>query len=82
MKYLLPFFFLLGPLIGADAQEKPFLLYVGNERSGDVTVIDGTNDMVLGTFPVGKRPRGIQTAPDGRRIFVALSGSPPNGPGG
>ena len=32
--------------------------------------------MVIGTFPVGKRPRGIHATPDGGRVFVTLSGSP------
>jgi YVTN family beta-propeller protein len=64
---------------GALAQS--YDVYVSNERSGDVTVIDGATDTVVATFPVGKRPRGIQAAPDGKRIFVALSGSPRMAPG-
>jgi YVTN family beta-propeller protein len=58
-----------------------FKVCVSNERSGDVTVIDGATDAVVGTFPVGKRPRGIQTAPQGSRVFIALSGSPRMAPG-
>ena len=56
-------------------------MFVSNERSGDVTVIDGATDSVVGSFPVGKRPRGIHATPDGRRLFVALSGSPRMAPG-
>ena len=37
--------------------------------------------MLSRTFPVGKRPRGILTARDGKRIFVTLSGSPRMAPG-
>src|SRR5262245_19026198 len=59
----------------APAQSPSYLVFVSNERSGDVTVIAGATDGVVGTFPVGKRPRGIHAAPDGRRVFVALSGS-------
>src|SRR5205085_11593467 len=35
----------------------------------------------LATLPVGKRPRGIHCSPDGRRVYVALSGSPRMAPG-
>src|SRR5438477_1402118 len=63
------------------AESPSYLLFVSNERSGDVTVIDGATDSVVGIFPVGKRPRGIHAAPDGRRVFVTLSGSPRMAPG-
>src|SRR4051812_34992492 len=65
----------------ATANAQPFLVYVTNERSGDLTIIDGESDAVLGTFPIGKRPRGIQTSRDGKRVFIALSGSPRMAPG-
>ena len=69
-------------LAGIDHAEPPsYLVFVSNERSGDVTVIDGATDSVVGTFPVGKRPRGIHATPDGRRVFVTLSGSPRMAPG-
>jgi YVTN family beta-propeller protein len=55
-------------------------LYVSNETSGDVTVIDVGTSNVIDTIAVGKRPRGIQRAPDGSTVYVALSGSVPNGP--
>src|SRR5947207_232633 len=63
------------------AEAQNYFVFVSNERSGDVTVIDGTTDSVIGTFAVGKRPRGIHAAPDGRRVFVTLSGSPRMAPG-
>ena len=64
-------------LVAATHAEPPgYLVFVSNERSGDVTVIDGATDSVVGTFPVGKRPRGIHATPDGRRIFVTFIGSP------
>jgi len=69
-------------LAAATCAETPsYLVFVSNERSGDVTVIDGATDSVVGTFPVGKRPRGIHSTPDGRRVFVTLSGSPRMAPG-
>ena len=58
-----------------------YRVYVTNEGSGDVTVIDGPGQAVIGTYPLGKRPRGIVPSPDGRLLYVALSGSPLAGPG-
>jgi YVTN family beta-propeller protein len=52
------------------------LAYVTNEESQDLTVINTTNDSVVATIPVGTRPRGVKVSPDGRRVYVALSGSP------
>src|SRR6202008_4831384 len=65
----------------ARAEAPSYLVFVSNERSGDVTVIDGATDAVVTTFPVGKRPRGIHATPDGKRLFVTLSGSPRMAPG-
>src|SRR4051812_25039879 len=53
---------------------------ISNERSGDVTIFRGGDGDVLATIPVGKRPRGIHASPDGRFLYVALSGSPISGP--
>src|SRR5579863_5084668 len=57
-----------------------YQIFVSNERSGDVTIIDGADFKVVGTLPVGKRPRGIHVSPDGKRVYVALSGTPIEGP--
>jgi YVTN family beta-propeller protein len=64
----------------APAVAASYQVWVSNERSGDVTVIDGADFKVVGTFPVGKRPRGIHVSPDGKRVYVALSGTPIEGP--
>lgn len=56
-------------------------LYVSNEMSGTVSVVDPVAHRVVATIPVGKRPRGIRASRDGRTVFVALSGSPIAGPG-
>src|SRR5215472_16524121 len=74
---------LLWVLFAAATRGDPttYCVFVSNERSGDVTVIDGSTDSVVGTFPMGKRPRGIHATPDGRRLFVTLSGSPRMAPG-
>jgi YVTN family beta-propeller protein len=66
------------PLTGHASQN--FLLYVSNEVSGDVTVINGADNQVLGSIPVGKRPRGIHASPDGKTVYVALSGTPISAP--
>ncbi len=56
-------------------------VYVTNETSGDLTIIDAGSQSVVGTVRLGKRPRGIAASPDGTRLYVALSGSPSAGPG-
>jgi len=61
----------------ANAQSgESFQLYVSNERSADVTVIDAGDLKVVDTIFVGKRPRGIHASPDGKSVYVALSGTP------
>ncbi len=56
-------------------------VYVTNEMSGDLTVIDPSTNAVITTLALGKRPRGIKAAPDGATLYVALSGSPAAPPG-
>jgi YVTN family beta-propeller protein len=56
-------------------------LYVTNEMSGDLTIIDPEARRVIGRVALGKRPRGIVAGPDGRLLYIALSGSPVGGPG-
>src|SRR5688572_24898913 len=62
------------------ASTVPHRIFVTNEMSGDMTVIDGQTHQTLATVKLGKRPRGIQLSPDGTQLFVALSGSPVGGP--
>ncbi len=64
----------LSPLTGQASQN--YQVYVSNEKSGDVTVFNGSDNQVLSTIPVGKRPRGIHASPDGSTVYVALSGTP------
>ncbi len=63
------------------SQPGGYRIYSSNEISGDLTVIDSADYKVVATVPLGKRPRGIHASPDGKTIYVALSGSPPAGPG-
>jgi YVTN family beta-propeller protein len=55
-------------------------VYVTNEVSGDMTVIDSGTRNVIATIPLGKRPRGIHSSPDNKTLYVALSGTPIAGP--
>ena len=65
---------------GCERRGAAVRVFVSNEDSGDVTVIDAERDEVVATIAVGKRPRGIRAAPDGRLVYVAVSGSPKGGP--
>jgi len=63
------------------SESSAFRIYVTNEVSGDMTIIDSATYNVIATVPLGKRPRGIHASPDRKTIYVALSGSPIAGPG-
>ena len=71
----------LAETVATEPTPPPYRVYVTNESSGDLTVIAGGTHEVLATVPLGKRPRGLAVSPDGRQLFVALSGSPPAPPG-
>src|SRR6185312_8257795 len=64
----------------APAPKGEYRLYVTNETSGDMTGIDSSNIEVVENVHLGKRPRGIHASPDGKLIYIALSGSPISGP--
>lgn len=51
-------------------------VYVSNEAGRTLSVISVRRDVVVATIPVGERPRGVRMGPGGRRVYVALSGSP------
>src|SRR5262249_58942202 len=60
-------------LLPSIALAESALVFVSNEKSGTVSVIDPSAGAVVATVPVGKRPRGIQPSPAGRRVYVAVS---------
>ena len=60
----------------AGAADPGEYVYVSNEDSRNITVIDARDDSVVTTIEVGTRPRGVKVSPDGRTVYVALSGSP------
>lgn len=55
--------------------------YVSDETGGNVVIVDPEVGKVVSTIAVGKRPRGLRLSPDGKVLYVALSGSPIAGPG-
>jgi YVTN family beta-propeller protein len=56
-------------------------VYVTNERSGELSVLDPATRTVRATLALGRRPRGLALSPDGSYLYVALSGSLIGGPG-
>jgi YVTN family beta-propeller protein len=50
--------------------------YSSNEDAGTVTVIDADRGAAIATIAVGKRPRGLTLSPDGKLLYVAVSGLP------
>jgi YVTN family beta-propeller protein len=61
---------LAASLGASSAGAEPFV-YVTNEHSGTVTVIDAATDKPLVHLKTGGRPRGIQLSADGKTVFVA-----------
>lgn len=47
-------------------------IYVSNEKSNSVSVVDGAKLQVVATIKVGRRPRGITFNQDMTRIYVCL----------
>lgn len=66
---------------GSGVVNGSYAVYVTNEVSGDLTVIDPATESAIATIPLGRRPRGIRSSPDGRQLYIALSGSPISPPG-
>ena len=69
------------PVAQKPAETSAPRIFTSDEVGGDLTVIDSGNYNVLATVPLGKRPRGIHASPDGKTIYVAVSGTPIAGPG-
>ena len=83
-RILLPTWVILTAILVCDAQLRsspPYYVYVINEASGDMSVINPLSNRVVRTVPLGKRPRGIHTSLDRRTIYLTLSGSPMAPPG-
>src|SRR5256712_9351930 len=68
-------FVVLVLVLGSTQAGAELRVFVTNEKSDDVTVIDAATRTVVGTIRVGKRPRGVAVSPDGRRGFGGHSNS-------
>src|SRR4051812_9856109 len=81
-KSILPVFALAALLAGCSQTPAgpSYRVYVSNEGSGDLSVID-PGKMEATTVPIGKRMRGLHPSNDGKLIYLALSGSPFAPPG-
>jgi YVTN family beta-propeller protein len=66
----------LGATVARSQTGGDYQIFVSNEKSGNLTVISGKDFKVVAIIPVGKRPRGIHASPDGKTVYVALSGTP------
>src|SRR5260370_17010142 len=68
---------LLAALLTSCAPSGPsYRVYISNEGSGDLTIIDPEKMVATATVPIGKRARGIHASPDGNQIFLSLTSSP------
>jgi len=65
----------------AAPASQPDHVYVSDERGDAVVEIDPANGTIVRRFAPGQRPRGLLLSPDGRQLYVAVSGSPIGGPG-
>jgi YVTN family beta-propeller protein len=46
-------------------------VYISNGKDGTVSAIDTSDNTVLATIPVGKRPWNMAITPDGKKLYVA-----------
>lgn len=67
-------------LVCGAAGAQDYRVFVTNETAGTLSVIDPAQNGVVATVALGKRPRGLRLSPDGKLLYVALSGSPIGGP--
>jgi YVTN family beta-propeller protein len=48
------------------------MLYVGNSRGDDISIVDLTSLKVIGDIKLGDRIHGVTVQPDGKRLFVTV----------
>ena len=48
-------------------------VFVSNEKSGTVSIIDSNTDRVVDRIQVSRRVRGMRISPDGKYAYVASS---------
>ena len=67
---------LAGLLVGSCAphsQPSNDVVFVSNEGTNQVSVLDGATGRSEGTLATGPRPRGMAFSPDGKVLYVAAS---------
>src|ERR1700750_1724024 len=57
------------------------LVAVTNEDDGTVSIFRTNDSKTIAVIAVGHRPRGICLSRDGKKLFVAVTGSPKCPPG-
>jgi YVTN family beta-propeller protein len=50
-------------------------VYVSNNGSNNVSIVDGSTNAVIATTPVGSKPMGVAVNPTTNRVYVANQGS-------
>ena len=56
---------------GIEINEDKNLVYVSNYGSDSISVINGSNDMVITNLPVGKSPVGLKVNPILSKLYVS-----------
>ncbi len=65
---------IIAVLLSQSLQAEPVnRIFVTNERSNDISVINGDTLEVEATIDIGGRPRGIGLSPDGNELYIAVS---------
>src|SRR3954467_10268521 len=62
-----------GPLISFGGSAAAYTVYVSNEKSNSISVIDSATLEIKQTIPVGQRPRGIMLTKDGKNLLICAS---------
>jgi YVTN family beta-propeller protein len=63
------------------APRRDVFVYTSDEAGGTVAIIDAAKRQVIGTIPVGRRPRSLKVSRDANLLYVTVSGSPAKAPG-
>lgn len=61
----------VGPVFAAGGK-----VYVADEESSTVSVVDATSFKKIGSIPVGQGPHNVQVAADGKLLWVTNNGEP------
>jgi YVTN family beta-propeller protein len=59
----------------APALAAPGMVYVADEGSDTVSVLDGASFKKVAAIPVGRQPHNVQVSPDGKLVWVTNGGS-------